>query len=236
MPGADRLIVALDTADVAAARRLIAALDGVVSFFKVGLQLGLARGAEGLIDEINDAGKQVFLDYKFYDIGETVSRAVTQAVDRGVRFLTVHAVPQVMEAAVRARGEADVKILAVTVLTSLDESDLRAMGHTGAPADLVRLRADQALAAGCDGVIASGQEASAIRGLAGDRPFLVVSPGVRPAGVSRNDQKRVMTPAAAIAAGADYLVVGRPISAADDPRAAAAAISAEIGAAFADRI
>jgi len=227
----DRLIVALDVEEVARARGLVDALGGMVGFYKLGLQLALAPGAEAFLDDLLGAGKKVFLDYKFYDIGETVRHAVARAAARGVHLLTVHAVPQVMAAAVAGRGDAPTRILAVTVLTSLDDSDLRAMGHDQPAAALVEMRARQALEAGCDGIVSSPREAASLRALAGGRPLKIVTPGIRPAGAAKDDQKRAATPAAAIAAGADHLVVGRPITQAADPAAAAADILAEIAAA-----
>ncbi|MHA1113867.1 MAG: orotidine-5'-phosphate decarboxylase, partial [Alphaproteobacteria bacterium] len=198
----DRLIVALDFSGIDEARRLVAVLDETVGFYKLGLQLALAPGAEAFLDDLLAAGKRVFLDYKFYDIGETVRHAVARAAERGVDMLTVHAVPQVMAAAVAGRGAAPTRLLAVTVLTSLDDADLRAMGHNIPAAELVEMRARQALEAGCDGIVASPREAAAMRRLAGERPFLVVTPGIRPAGAAMDDQKRAATPAEAIAAGA----------------------------------
>lgn len=227
----DRLIVALDFEEVGRARGLVDALGETVGFYKLGLQLALAPGAEAFLDDLLGAGKKVFLDYKFYDIGETVRHAVARAAQRGVHLLTVHAVPQVMAAAVAGRGDAPTKVLAVTVLTSLDDSDLRAMGHDQPAAALVEMRARQALEAGCDGIVSSPREAASLRALAGDRPFKIVTPGIRPVGAAKDDQKRAATPTAAIAAGADHLVVGRPITQADDPAAAAAGILAEISAA-----
>jgi orotidine-5'-phosphate decarboxylase len=226
----DRLIVALDVPTTAQAQTLVARLDGAVSFYKIGLQL-LATDGMTLARALNEAGHKTFLDWKLHDIPATVEKATAALADAGATFLTVHATPQVMAAAVKGRGASDMKILGVTVLTSLDQDALHALGHTHTPRDLVRLRVQQALDAGMDGVVASPEEAADIRAIAGDR-LLIVTPGIRPAGADMGDQKRVATPASAIADGADYLVVGRPITEALDPKAAAAAIQVEIAAAL----
>lgn len=225
----DRLIVGLDLPDTDAARAMAATLGDSVSFYKIGLGL-LGTGGLGLAAEMKDAGKKVFLDLKLFDIGQTVTNAVralsaTLAPD----FLTVHGDPQVVAAAAAGRGVAPTRILAVTILTSLDRADLDAnLIRPGALDDLVLERAVRAFAAGADGVIASPMEAARLRALPGARGKLIVTPGVRPAGAERGDQKRVATPAAALAGGADHLVVARPVIAAPDPRAAAEAILAEI--------
>jgi len=230
---AERIIVALDVPRVADAVGLVEQLQGRVDFFKVGLQLLLAPGNESFVRGLVQTGRRVFLDYKFHDIPETVKQAVARATELGATLLTVHATPQVMKAAVEGRGQAAFpRIVAVTVLTSLSADDLRAMGHVQSPAELVDMRARQALDSGCDGVVASGQEAAAVRRMAAARPFLIVTPGIRPASAAVNDQQRVVTPAQAIANGADYLVIGRPITAAPDPARAAEAIAAEIGTAL----
>jgi orotidine-5'-phosphate decarboxylase len=230
---ADRIIVALDVPKVVDAVALVERLRGSVDFFKVGLQLLLAPGNEAFVRSLVQSGRQVFLDYKFHDIPETVKQAVARAADLGVGLLTVHATPQVMKAAVEGRGGSEYpRILAVTVLTSLSANDLKAMGHLQSPAELVEMRAAQALDAGCDGVVASGHEALSVRRLAAGKPFLIVTPGIRPASAALNDQQRVMTPAQAIANGADYLVIGRPITNAPDPASAAQAIASEIEAAL----
>jgi orotidine-5'-phosphate decarboxylase len=229
----ERLIVALDVPDIAAAEVMIDALDGCVEFFKVGLTLQLAPGVERLIQSLIDRKKRVFLDYKYYDIPETVNKAVSRAVARGVSFLTIHGSRRVIEGAVKGRGSSDLKLFAVTVLTSMDQSDLKDLGYSDtAVEDLVIHRAKMALSAGCDGVIASGQEAAKIKALAGK--LLVVTPGIRPDGSAEDDQKRRVTPAQAILAGADYLVVGRPITnpASGTPRHVAEAIVAEMQQAF----
>ncbi|HEX4553632.1 MAG TPA: orotidine-5'-phosphate decarboxylase [Xanthobacteraceae bacterium] len=225
----DRLIVALDLPSVAAAEAMVARLGDAVSFYKVGYQLAFAGGlsfAEGLAR----AGHQVFLDLKLHDIGNTVHKGVESVARLGATFLTVHAYPQTMKAAVEARGQAGLRILAVTVLTSYDDADLAAAGYDFTVAELVAERAAQARDIGVDGLVCSAEEAASLRPLVGPGMALV-TPGIRPAGAESGDQKRIMTPAAAIAAGADYLVVGRPVVAAPDPKAAAQAIVAEIAAA-----
>ncbi len=225
MSAKDRLIVALDLSDVAAARAMVKRLGDAVSFYKIGYQLGYAGGLP-LIGELADAGKQVFADLKLHDIGNTVARGVESLSRLGATFLTVHAYPQTMRAAAQAdKGSA--KILAVTVLTSLNDDDLAESGSRFSVGDLVALRAQQAQACGIDGLVCSPEEAARIRGIVGGTMSLV-TPGIRPAGAAANDQKRIMTPARAIAEGADYLVVGRPIMDAADPKAAAEAIVQEI--------
>jgi len=225
----DRLIVALDLPSVAAAEAMVARLGDSVSFYKIGYQLAFAGGlsfAEGLAR----AGRQVFLDLKLHDIGNTVHKGVESVARLGATFLTVHAYPQTMKAAVEARGQAGLRILAVTVLTSYDDADLAAAGYDFTVAELVAERAAQARDIGIDGLVCSAEEAAGLRPLVGSGMALV-TPGIRPAGADSGDQKRIMTPAAAIAAGADYLVVGRPVVAAADPKAAAQAIIAEIAGA-----
>jgi orotidine-5'-phosphate decarboxylase len=217
---------------VAAAEAMVARLGDAVSFYKIGYQLAFAGGlsfAEGLAR----SGRQVFLDLKLHDIGNTVAKGVDSVARLGVTFLTVHAYPQTMKAAVEARGQSGsstLRILAVTVLTSYDDADLAAAGYDFTVAELVAERAAQARDIGVDGLVCSAEEAAALRPLVG-RGMALVTPGIRPAGADSGDQKRIMTPAAAIAAGADYLVVGRPVVAAADPKAAAQAIIAEIAGA-----
>ena len=221
----DRLIVALDLSSVEAAQAMVAKLGDAVSFYKIGYQLAYAGGlayAPALIG----AGKRVFLDLKLHDIGNTVAQGVKSVAKSGASFLTVHAYPQTMKAAVEAR-EGNLRILAVTVLTSYDDADLAAAGYDFTVPELVAERAAQARDIGVDGVVCSAEEAAKIRAIVGAKMALV-TPGIRPAGADAGDQKRIMTPATAIAAGADYLVVGRPILAAPDPKAAAQAIVAEI--------
>jgi orotidine-5'-phosphate decarboxylase len=221
----DRLIVPLDVPDVAAAEAMISRLGGSVTFYKIGYQLAFAGGLP-LVRQLVDKGKKVFADLKLHDISNTVARGVESVAKLGATFLTVHAYPQTMKAAVEARGEADLKILAVTVLTSYDDGDLHAAGYRLGVSDLVEARARQAQALGIDGLVCSAEEAAALRKIVGQ--MSLVTPGIRPAGAASGDQKRVMTPARAIAAGADYLVVGRPVLEAADPGAAADAIVAEI--------
>jgi orotidine-5'-phosphate decarboxylase len=222
----DRLIVALDLSSVEAAEATVARLGDAVSFYKIGYQLAYAGGL-GLTPKLVEAGKRVFLDLKLHDIGNTVAQGVKSVSRLGATFLTVHAYPQTMQAAVEAR-EGGLRILAVTVLTSYDDGDLNEAGYDTTVQKLVAARAGQARTLGVDGLVCSPQEAANVRSVVG-KGMAVVTPGVRPAGAAAGDQKRVMTPAAAIAAGADYLVIGRPIIAAADPRAAAEAIVVEIG-------
>jgi orotidine-5'-phosphate decarboxylase len=226
----DRLIVALDLPGVEAAQAMIARLGASVTFYKIGYQLAYAGGLS-LVRELRAADKKVFVDLKLHDIGNTVARGVESLSSLGATFLTVHAYPQTMQAAVEARGQSGPKILAVTVLTSYNETDLQAAGYRHTIADLVALRAGQAKALGVDGLVCSPEEAAALRAVAGDQMSLV-TPGIRPAGSSSGDQKRIMTPSRAISAGADYLVVGRPIVDAADPKAAAESIQAEIATAL----
>ena len=224
----DRLIVALDLPSVAAAEAMIARLGEAVNFYKIGYQLGFAGGLP-LVRRLADQGKKVFVDLKLHDIGNTVGRGVESVAALGATFLTVHAYPQTMKAAVEARAGSDLKILAVTVLTSYDDGDLHAAGYRLSVSDLVEARAQQAQVLGVDGLVSSPEEAAALRKIVGHQMNLV-TPGIRPAGAALNDQARVMTPEAAIAAGADYLVIGRPITGASDPLAALDAINASIGA------
>ncbi|MEA2918482.1 MAG: orotidine-5-phosphate decarboxylase [Bradyrhizobium sp.] len=226
----DRLIVALDLPDVAAAEAMIARLGGSVAFYKIGYQLGYAGGLP-LVRKLADAGKKVFVDLKLHDIGNTVARGVESVAKLGATFLTVHAYPQTMKAAVGARAGSGLKILAVTVLTSYDDGDLHAAGYRLGVSDLVEARAQQAQVLGVDGLVCSPEEAASLHKIVGHQ-MVLVTPGVRPAGTAAGDQKRIMTPARAIAAGADYLVVGRPVIEAADPKAAAEAIQAEIAQAL----
>ncbi len=220
-----RLIVALDVSSVDAAAALVARLGDAVSFYKIGYQLAFAGGLSYARD-LTEAGKQVFIDLKLHDIANTVAQGVKSVAKLGATFLTVHAYPQTMEAAVKAR-EGRLRILAVTVLTSMDDADLKHAGYDATVKELVAYRAAQARDIGVDGLVCSPEEAATVRGIVGDK-LCLVTPGIRPAGASSGDQKRIATPASAIAAGADYLVVGRPIIAAPDPKAAAEAIVAEI--------
>jgi orotidine-5'-phosphate decarboxylase len=225
----DRLIVALDVPDVAAARSIAARLDGVVSFFKLGLWLAFATGFDRLLDELVAADKKIFLDTKMFDIGETVRQGVMRAAERGVGFVTVHGDEHIVRAAAEGKGGSDLKVLVVPVLTSLDDDDLRALGYRGSVVELIHQGTKHALACGCDGIIAAPRDnPNAIRSTAGAEGLLVVTPGVRSAGSGHDDHKRSGTPAEAVALGADYLVVGRPIIRAADPAAAATAIIADM--------
>jgi orotidine-5'-phosphate decarboxylase len=210
------LIIALDLETSEQARALVAALGDSVSFYKVGLELYASAGME-FVRELKGQGHRVFLDLKLYDIGETVKRAAAQIAKAQVDFLTVHARRQVMESAVAGRGDSNLKILAVTVLTSVDDDDLRADGHTRPASELVDLRVTNAMEVGADGIVSSALEVARVRRLA-PRTTLVV-PGVRSPGVGTNDQKRVATPADAVVNGADFLVIGRQVTRAKDPQA-----------------
>jgi orotidine-5'-phosphate decarboxylase len=221
----DRLIVALDLPSVEAAEAMIGRLGDAVTFYKIGYQLAYAGGLP-LIRQLADRGKKVFADLKLHDIGNTVGRGVESIAKSGATFLTVHAYPQTMKAAVEARGP-NLKILAVTVLTSYDDGDLHAAGYRLNVSDLVEARAQQAQVLGVDGIVCSPEEAAHLHKIVGHQMHLV-TPGIRPAGAATGDQKRIMTPGRAIAAGADYLVVGRPVVEAADPKATAEAIHAEI--------
>src|SRR6202051_3649893 len=227
----DRLIVAADLPDVAAAEAMIARLGDSVTFYKIGYQLSFAGGLP-LVRRLADTGKKVFVDLKLHDIGNTVARGVESVAKLGATFLTVHAYPQTMKAAVEGRAGSSLKILAVTVLTSYDDGDLHAAGYRLGVSDLVEARAQQAQVLGVDGLVCSPEEAASLRKIVGHQ-MVLVTPGIRPAGSASGDQKRIMTPSRAISAGADYLVVGRPITSAADPKAAADAIQAEIAQALA---
>src|SRR5437667_7394919 len=222
----DRLIVGLDLPSVEAAEAMVARLGDSVTFYKIGYQLSFAGGLP-LVRKLADKGKKVFIDLKLHDIGNTVARGVESIAKLGATFLTVHAYPQTMKAAAEARAGTDLKILAVTVLTSYDDGDLHAAGYRFGVSDLVEARAQQAQVLGIDGLVCSPEEAGALRRVVGHQMRLV-TPGIRPAGSAAGDQKRIMTPARAISAGADYLVVGRPVMEAADPKAVAEAIQAEI--------
>ena len=226
----DRLIVALDLPDIAQAEAMVTRLGDSVSFYKIGYQLAFAGGL-ALVPVLVAAGKKVFIDLKLHDIGNTVARGVESIAKLGATFLTVHAYPQTMEAAVEGRAGSRLKILAVTVLTSYDEADLVTAGYRLGVSDLVQTRAKQAEALGVDGLVCSAEEVGTLRGILTEETCLV-TPGIRPSGSASGDQKRIMTAARAIAAGSDYLVVGRPVLAADDPRMAAEAIHAEIAQAL----
>ena len=222
-----RLIVPLDVPTLAEARALVEALGETVSFYKVGLELFATGGGMTLAQELKAKGKQVFLDWKLHDIGTTVQRSAAVLADTGCDFLTVHAEPQVLKAAVQGRGRSNLKILGVTVLTSLTDADLVEMGFQESARQLVERRIHHAIAAGADGVIASPHEAELARKLGG-KDFLVVTPGVRPDWSAKNDQARAATPADALRAGASHIVCGRPITAANDPREAALRVAGEM--------
>ena len=228
IPARERLIFALDVADAATARKLVQTLDDSVQFYKLGLELFMGGEYFQLLDWIAGRGKRIFVDLKFFDVPATVAAAVRQLRGRGVTFTTVHGNQSIMEAAAAAKG--DVKVLAVTVLTSLDRGDLDDLGFQCDVQQLVLSRARRALAAGCDGVVSSGLEARLLRQYI-DEKLLVVTPGIRPVeNRPVDDQKRVVTVEDAFRLGADYIVVGRPIRDAADPKAAAEAVQASIAA------
>jgi len=222
----ERLIVALDLPSVAQAEVMVSRLAESVRFYKIGYQLAFAGGLPFAASLIA-AGKQVFLDLKLHDIGNTVTKGVESVAQLGATFLTVHAYPQTMKAAVEGKRGSKLRILAVTVLTSYDDADLAAAGYDLSVGELAAARAAQARDTGIDGLVCSAEEVVNLRSVAGPG-MVLVTPGIRPAGSAAGDQKRIMTPAKAIAAGADYLVVGRPVVEAADPNAAANAIITEI--------
>ncbi len=225
----DRLIVALDLPSVDAARAVVGRLNGIVTFYKVGLWLIFAPGFEAFLDDLLGSGCNVFLDAKMFDIGETVRRGIERVAERGVSFVTVHGDGDIIRAAVEGRGASDLRLLVVPALTSLNERGLRELGHTGSIADLIAERARFAFDCGVDGIIASPQDnPDAIRDRLDAQSLLVVTPGVRLAGAALDDHKRSGTPAQAIADGADYLVVGRPIVQSDDPAGMALRIIADM--------
>ncbi|MGA3004694.1 MAG: orotidine-5'-phosphate decarboxylase [Acetobacteraceae bacterium] len=218
----DRLIVALDLDSIAEAQQMVRQLEGIVSFFKVGLGLLYVAGFDSLIASLITSGKQLFLDTKMFDIPQTVARGIASVAQRGVSFVTVHGDEAIMRAAVKAKGTSDLKIFAVTVLTSLDDEAAKAMGYAHSVRDLVTLRARKAVECGCDGIIASAEDdPNRLRSLAQSQSLLITTPGIRMPGGETHDQKRVATPRQAIENGADCLVVGRPIIAAPNPRQAA---------------
>ena len=224
----NRIIVALDVDSAAEARGLVARLGERIGFYKVGMELYAAAGMD-FVRELLDQGKQVFLDQKYYDIGETVKRAVRVAARTGVQLLTVHGSSQVMRAAIEGRGDAATRLLAVTVLTSFDQQDLADMGYECAISDLIALRVRKAIEAGMDGLVCSPLDAATVRAQAGPQAILV-TPGVRSRGTAKGDQKRVASPAEAIRDGADYVVMGRQITRAPDPAGEAERVAAEIAA------
>jgi orotidine-5'-phosphate decarboxylase len=227
----DRLIFALDVPDTTAARALVGQLDDSVTFYKLGLELCMSGGYFELLDWLAGQGKKIFVDLKFFDVPATVAAAVRNLNGRGVTYATIHGNQSIMEAAGAAKG--DVKILAVTALTSLDRGDLDDLGFACDVRELVLSRARRALEAGCDGVIASGLEVAALREAVAEK-LLVITPGIRPVeNRPEDDQKRVVTVEDAFRGGADHVVIGRPIRTADDPRVAALAIQATIANIFA---
>jgi orotidine-5'-phosphate decarboxylase len=230
IPPRERLIVALDMPDVAQAQKLVDEIGDSVSFYKVGMELAYGGGL-AFVGRLAASGKQVFLDLKLHDIPNTVERAVAQIARLGATFLTIHAYPQTMRAAVAGREGSNLKLLGVSVLTSCDDADLKDAGYAYGVSALVAKRGAQAQAANVDGLVASAAETAMLRARLGEDLLLVI-PGIRPAGAEVGDQKRVATPAQAIRDGADYLVVGRPVTQAPNPRAAAQAIAAEIAEAL----
>jgi orotidine-5'-phosphate decarboxylase len=234
----ERLIFALDVPTVSAAMDFVKKLDGVVSFFKVGLELYTSTGL-AVVQELAKLNKRVFLDLKYFDVPETVKSAVEVVAKMGVSFLTIHGNGKIVRAAVEGRGDADLKLLSVTALTSLDDDDMNDLGLSCTVRQLVVYRTRKALEAGCDGVITSPGEANEVRALARQADkmdkFLIVTPGIRPKNTTRDDHKRYSTPAESIKAGADYLVIGRPIKDAPDPRIASESIIAEMQDAFDER-
>ncbi|WP_438852707.1 orotidine-5'-phosphate decarboxylase [Brevundimonas nasdae] len=226
----ERIICALDVPTTAQAAALVSQIQDAVGFYKIGLQL-FATGGMELARDLKAEGRKVFLDWKLHDIGATVEKAAASLADAGCDLLTVHARPQVMAAAARGVAGSNLKVLGVTVLTSLTADDLAADDHSLSPAELVELRVRQALEAGIDGVVSSPHEAARVKEIAtqaGRDDFLIVTPGVRPSGAALDDQARAATPETALLAGATHLVIGRPITAAADPRAAALAVAESI--------
>lgn len=226
----ERVIIALDVPTVKEAGALVEAIGDEACFYKIGFQLVMAGGLD-LARELKASGYSVFLDMKLLDIDATVEKSVANAAALGVDMLTIHAYPAAMRAAVRGAAGSDLCLLGVTVLTSMDDGDLAAAGYARGAADLVAQRAADARDAGMGGIVASAREAETIRAIIGPA-MAVVTPGIRPAGADHGDQKRVMSPAEAIAAGASHLVIGRPVTGAGDPAAAAAAIAREVAAAL----
>ncbi len=222
------IIIALDVPSATEARRLVREIGDAASFYKVGLELYAAAGPD-FARELKAEGHRVFLDLKLHDIGETVRRAVAQVTKIGPDFLTLHATDQVMRAAVEGRGQSPLKLLGVGVLTSLDDSDLEKDGYSRSLIDLVELRARNAMAAGMDGIVCSPREVARVRGITG-RKMILLNPGVRSAGSDADDQKRVATPAEAVAAGADYIVIGRQVTRSKDPRGETLRVLEEVGA------
>jgi orotidine-5'-phosphate decarboxylase len=231
----DRLIVALDLPTIADARKMVQDLDGVAGFFKIGLALQLASGVEEFIRSLIAEKKRVFLDYKYYDVPETLRKAISRASELGVSFLTIHGSSSLMRAAAGAKGNRGLKLFCVTVLTAMDGDDIAEMGYTHHTVEqLVLFRARKALEAGCDGVIASGLEVKQIKEMS-QGGLLVVTPGIRDEESPADDQKRRTTARSAILSGADYLVIGRPITDAANPRAESQRLIAGMQTAFDER-
>lgn len=230
MDARDRLIVGLDIPTVSEARMIVSTLGDDVSFYKIGYQLVFAGGLD-FARELIDEGKKVFLDMKLLDIDNTVAKGVENIARMGVSMLTLHAYPKAMRAAVEAAKGSDLTLLGVTVLTSMDDADLREAGYDCDPRSLVLRRAEQARQAGMGGIVCSAEEAAAVRPIVGP-DMNIVTPGIRPTGSDAGDQKRVMTPADALGAGSSHLVVGRPVVKAPDPKVAAQAILAEMAGAL----
>ena len=230
-----RLIVALDVRTVDEARELIATLGDSVAYYKIGPWLLYAKGIEGLIDLVLGSGKELFLDCKMYDIGETVREGVARAAERGVSLVTVHGNRDILLAANDAKKGSDLKVLAISVLTKLDDDDMREMGYLRPVEELIGIRVRKAMEYGCDGLIAAPLDAPRIRAIAPREKLLLGTPGVRPAGHGQDDHKRGGTPSGAIGAGADYIVMGRPIIRAEEPASVARAVTAEMQTAFDNR-
>jgi len=229
----DRLMLPVDVPTVQEAERLVSQTDGKVGVYKIGMELQFAGGLE-FARELAEDGKKIFLDVKLHDIDNTITRAVKNVAKMGMTFMTLHAYPKTMRAAVTGLmedGNPNLCLLGVTVLTSMDEDDLVAAGYRGPISDVVEARARDARAAGMGGIVCAATEAEKLRPILGDE-LVIVTPGIRPKGSAAGDQRRVMTPEDAIRAGSDYLVVGRPISQAEDPGAAADAVVSEIEAAL----
>jgi len=229
----ERLMLPLDVPTVAEAETLVNQTEGAVGVYKIGMELQFAGGLE-FARELAESGHKIFLDVKLHDIDNTITKAVRNVAKMGMTFMTVHAYPKTMRAALKGlaeEGNPDLCILGVTVLTSMDETDLVAAGYTGPIASVVEARAKDAKLAGMGGIVCAPTESADMRKVLGDE-LVIVTPGIRPAGSAAGDQRRVMTPADAIEAGSDYLVIGRPISKANDPRAAAEAVVEEISSAL----
>ncbi|WP_415714845.1 orotidine-5'-phosphate decarboxylase [Roseibium sp.] len=229
----DRLMLPVDVPTVAEAEKLVAQTEGHVGVYKIGMELQFAGGLE-FARELAEGGKKIFLDVKLHDIDNTITKAVRNVAKMGMTFMTLHAYPKTMRAAVKGlqeEGNPNLCMLGVTVLTSMDEDDLVAAGYRGPVADVVEVRARDARAAGMGGIVCAATEAEKLRPILGDE-LVIVTPGIRPSGSAADDQRRVMTPADAIRSGSDYLVVGRPISKAADPGAAARSVVDEIAAAL----